>query len=377
MFADFTHISEGFHESFREDPTFNESESVKNVQEILLPSRVITGKDAIDYVPEILKKLKLDKTVYIITGNKTYDIAGKRVCENLEKNNISCGVYRANEASMEEIEKILKKIDTEKPCCLLGIGSGKSIDLAKLASTKAEIPFLSIPTAASHDGIISARASIHSEKESKSIQAQSPIAVVADTEIIANAPYELLAAGCGDVISNYTSVLDWELASRLHNEPFSTVAASMSLMSAELIRKSAGFIRPGLESSARLVIQALVTSGIAMSFAGTSRPASGAEHMFSHVLDKILEKPAHHGFQCALGSIVMLYLHGRDWTKYRDTMTQIGIPTTAKEIGIDDDKIIEALIKAPHIRPERYTILGKGLTESAAIKAAKVTGIIE
>lgn len=377
MFRNSVHFNGDMLESFREDATFRENEKIRNIHRILLPSHIVTGRGAIGDVSNVLKALNLNKTAYIITGHKTYDVAGKTICEHVEENGCSCGVYKAREASPEEIKKIIERVGPEKPCCLLGVGSGKSIDLAKLASTYIRIPFLSIPTAASHDGIISSRASIHSDKKSKSMEAQAPIAVIADTEIIAKAPYELLAAGCGDLISNYTSVLDWELASRLHNEPFSSVAASMALMSAELIQNSVEHIRPGLENSARLVVQALVTSGMAMSFAGSSRPASGAEHMFSHALDSIAEKPSLHGFQCALGSLMMLYMHGKDWTKFRKTMIRLGIPTTAKEMGISDETVIEALMQAPHIRPERYTILGTGLTKTAAINAAKVTKIIE
>lgn len=150
----------------------------------------------------------------------------------------------------------------------------------------------------------------------------------------------------------------------------------MAYMSADMITNSADLIRPGLESSARIAVKALVLSGAAMSVAGSSRPASGAEHMFSHALDRIAEKPALHGEQCAVGSVMMMYLHGGDWEKIRDALIQIGAPTSAKEMGIADEEIIEALLYAHTIRPERYTILGSGLTRAAAEKMAAVTKVI-
>jgi len=113
-----------------------------------------------------------------------------------------------------------------------------------------------------------------------------------------------------------------------------------------------------------------------MNVAGNTRPASGAEHMFSHMLDRIAPGRAMHGEQCGVGAIMMMYLHGEDWEKVRDALEELGAPTTAKEMGIPKKKIVEALTMAQTIRPNRYTILGeKGLTFDAAKKLAKITGV--
>ncbi|MCL2862719.1 MAG: NAD(P)-dependent glycerol-1-phosphate dehydrogenase [Methanimicrococcus sp.] len=340
------------------------------------PREVLIGKDVLNAIPDVLKKLKLNGKAFIVTGKNTADIAGKIIAGNIETAGGLSEVYVSDKASPEEVEKITEAGKAFEADCFLGVGSGRSIDLAKLSSRNCDVPFISVPTAASHDGIVSSRASIHSDHKSKSVDAQAPIAVVADTEIIAKAPFRLMAAGCGDVISNYSSVLDWELASRLKNEPFSRSASLMAYMSADMILNSAEFIRPGLESSARITIKALVLSGAAMSVAGSSRPASGAEHMFSHALDRIAKKPALHGEQCAVGSIMTMYLHGGNWEKIRNALIQIGAPTSAREMGVSDEDIIEALLKAHSIRPERYTILGGGLTREAAEKTAMVTKVI-
>ncbi|MDY0266251.1 MAG: NAD(P)-dependent glycerol-1-phosphate dehydrogenase [Methanimicrococcus sp.] len=340
------------------------------------PREVLIGKNVLDRIPDVLSKLKINEKVLLVTGKKTVDVAGKQILEKIEGNGHVCEIYISEKASHEEVEKITEYGKSIQADCMLGVGSGRSIDLAKLSSFHCDIPFLSIPTAASHDGIVSSRASIHSDGKSESVDAHAPIAVIADTEIISKAPFRLLAAGCGDVISNYTSVLDWELASRHQNEPFSKSAATMAYMSADMITNSATLIRPGLDSSARITVKALVLSGSAMSIAGSSRPASGSEHMFSHALDKIAKKPALHGEQCAVGSIIMMYLYGGDWERIRNALIQIGAPTSAAEMGIEDEEIIEALVQAHKIRPERYTILGGGLTRQAAEKMAAVTKVI-
>jgi glycerol-1-phosphate dehydrogenase [NAD(P)+] len=187
----------------------------------------------------------------------------------------------------------------------------------------------------------------------------------------------MLASGCADVISNLSAINDWELAHRLKNEEFSTYAASLSKTAAELLLKNAGLIKTKSEDAVWIAVKGMIVSGVAMSVAGSSRPASGAEHMFSHVLDKISPGRAMHGEQCGVGAIMMMYLHGENWEAIRDALKKIGAPTTAKELDIPKKKIIQALVNAHSIRPERYTILGEGgLTKDAAKAVAKKTGVI-
>jgi len=200
------------------------------------------------------------------------------------------------------------------------------------------------------------------------------------------APFKMLAAGCADAISNISAVMDWKLANRLKHEEYSSHAAVLAETAAQLIMDHADEIKPEVEQSAWIAVKAMIVSGVAMSVAGNTRPASGSEHMFSHMLDHLgpgillkgrrRKKPLH-GEQCGIGAIMMVYLHGGDWEKIRDSLKRIGAPTTSEELGVSKKKIIEALVKAHEIRPERYTILGEtGLTEKAAKTLAKQTGVI-
>ncbi|MFZ2499091.1 MAG: NAD(P)-dependent glycerol-1-phosphate dehydrogenase [Methanosarcina sp.] len=341
-----------------------------------LPRDVLVGHGVLEEVGDVCRDLKLKGNALIVTGRTTQDVAGKRISELLESTGSSTETVLTCKATMEEVEKVMEKVLETEANFLLGVGSGRSIDLAKLASTRLELPFISVPTAASHDGIASSHASIVDNGKSTSVKAQAPIAVIADTKIISAAPFRFLAAGCGDIISNYTAVLDWELASRLRNEYFGEYAAALSRMAARVIIENADSIKPDHETSARLVVKALVSNGVAMSIAGSSRPASGSEHMFSHALDKIAKKPALHGEQCGVGTIMMMYLHGGNWQEIREALKKIGAPATAEELGIEDKYIVEALLHAHSIRPERYTILGNGLTPSAAEKVARITKVI-
>jgi glycerol-1-phosphate dehydrogenase [NAD(P)+] len=114
-----------------------------------------------------------------------------------------------------------------------------------------------------------------------------------------------------------------------------------------------------------------------MSIAGSSRPCSGSEHLFSHALDLIAPNSSLHGEQCGVGAIMMAYIQGQKWRRIRDKLKAVGAPTNAEELGVDPRHIIHALTKAHTIRKDRFTILGSsGLTERAAERTAKVTGVI-
>jgi glycerol-1-phosphate dehydrogenase [NAD(P)+] len=341
-----------------------------------LPRNVVVGHGVIDDTGKVCKDLKLNGRALIVAGSSTFKAAGKTVVVSLEDSGFDVEVAIVEKPTRDEVRKVEKRSKEIKASFLLGVGGGKSIDIAKIGSLHLGMPFMSIPTAASHDGIVSSRASIIRNNKIVSEAAQTPLAVVADTAIIAAAPYRLLSAGCGDIISNYTAVQDWELAHRLRNEPFSEYASIISKLTAKILIDSAEAIKPGLEESAWTVMKALVASGVAMSIAGSSRPASGSEHKFSHALDEIAPRPALHGEQCGVGTIMMMYLHGGNWQGIRDALKTIGAPTCAAELGIEEEYIIKALLHAHKIHPERYTILGTGLTREAAEKVAKITKVI-
>jgi glycerol-1-phosphate dehydrogenase [NAD(P)+] len=207
--------------------------------------------------------------------------------------------------------------------------------------------------------------------------AQAPLAIIADTDVIAQAPWRSVISGCGDVIAKFTAVKDWRLAHTEKNEYYGEYAASLALMSTKLVIQNAELIRPGNDGGLRVLLEALISCGVAMSIAGSSRPCSGSEHLFSHALDMIKCPRAMHGEQCGVGSVLAAYLHGANWKRIRDTLKQIGAPTTAAELGVKDEDVVKALEMAAKIRPERYTILHKlKLDHEACKKVAKITGII-
>ncbi|MCL2296511.1 MAG: NAD(P)-dependent glycerol-1-phosphate dehydrogenase [Methanomassiliicoccaceae archaeon] len=340
------------------------------------PRIVDIGHDAIDNTPKVCNALQFGKNGLIVTGTKTYEAVGKKI-EDLVSEKYETSTVHTGNATNDNLKRVEDAAKEHKASFLLAVGGGSKIDISKMVASNLNIPFISIPTSVAHDGIASDRASIKSEKKSMSVSAVSPTGIIADTRVINEAPYRYLAAGCADVISNLTALTDWDFANRMQGEEISSSAVLISRYAAEEIISNCEIIKPGIEKSVWFVLKPIVASGVSMLIAGSSRPTSGSEHMFSHALDVIKPETALHGEQCGVGSIMMMKLQGGNWKKTRDALKTIGAPTTAKELGFTDEEIIDALVMAKDMRKERFTILGdRGLNEEAAEKLARSTGVI-
>jgi glycerol-1-phosphate dehydrogenase [NAD(P)+] len=296
---------------------------------IRLPRSVVVGHGVVEQTADVLDDIHLPGTPLVVTSPTPWDVAGDRIVAQLSEIGPDPEVIVVEKASFDAIERVLDRADELDPGYLVGVGGGKAIDIAKMAAADRDIGFVSVPTAASHDGIVSGRGSVPDGDTRHSVAAEPPLAVIADTEILANAPWRLTTAGCADIISNYTAVRDWQLAHRLKNVTYSEYAGALSQMTAEMLVESSDSIKPGLEESAWIVVKALVSSGVAMSIAGSSRPASGAEHLFSHKLDRLAPGQALHGHQVGIGSIITAYLQTgeEDWENVRDALGSIGADT--------------------------------------------------
>jgi len=344
---------------------------------IRLPRNVVVGRGMLARAGEAIGETHLSGRPLVVTSPTPREVAGEQVIEQLRERGPDPEVVVVEEATFGAVERVLERVDAAEAGYLAGIGGGKAIDITKMAAAERELGFVSVPTAASHDGIVSSRGSVPEGDTRHSVAARPPLAVVADTTILADAPWRLTTAGCADIISNYTAVRDWQLAHRLQGALYSEYAGALSEMTAELLVERSGDIRQGLEESAWIVIKALVSSGVAMSIAGSSRPASGAEHLFSHRLDALVPGVALHGHQVGVGTVLVSYLQDGDgrWPEIRRALDDIGAPTTADQLGIDGETVVRALATANQVR-DRYTVLGDGISEAAAREAASVTGVI-
>ena len=342
-----------------------------------LPREVIVGRGTLTRVTEVAQRLGLSGSALIIAGTKSCEVAGKKVGDLLERTGINVDTLLVEKITLKDILMVEDRIKEWKPRVLIGVGGGTKIDAAKLSSARQGIPFISVPTTLSHDGIASPLASVKGLDKPYSVMAQAPLAIIADTDIIAQAPWRSVISGCGDAIAKFTAVKDWQLAHEEKDEYYGEYAASLALMSATLVMENAKLIQPGSDDGLRVLLEALISCGVAMSIAGSSRPCSGSEHLFSHALDMVKCPHAMHGEQCGVGSVLSAYLHKADWKRIRNTLKQIGAPTTARELGVKDEDLVKALEMATSVRPERYTILHKlNLDREACEKVAKTTGVI-
>lgn len=342
-----------------------------------LPREVIVGKGTLSRIPEVAKRLGLKGKALVMSDAQCYEIAGKTVSGFLEQSGLAVDFLEVKTMTIKDVQLVEEQIKALKPQVLLGVGGGTIIDSAKVSSGSLKIPFISVPTTVSHDGIASPLASIKGSDKPFSVLAQAPLAIIADTQIISKGPWRFVVSGCGDVISKYTAVKDWKLAHAEKGEYYGGYAASLALMSAKLVTENAELIVYRQDEGLRVLLEALISCGVAMSIAGSSRPCSGSEHLFSHALDIINSKHAMHGEQCGVGSILTAYLQKANWQRIKNTLKQLGAPTTAAELGVQDADVVKALELAAKIRPERYTILHKlNLSAEACEKTARATGII-
>ncbi len=361
-----------------------------NINKIILPRYVFSGPRAIEELPNVLDYLAIIKgNVLLISGSsKTKEISLDIIKPLLEKENLVAEHIEINSIDefVNDLPEYLHKIKDLDVKIIVGVGGGKVIDSAKILASYTNKRFLSIPTTASHDGLSSPVISfllslqLESKYDIKPIM-KTPVAIIADTEIIMKNPRKTLIAGIGDLIAKKTAVKDWQLANMLKGEEYSEYAASMALMSAKLVEKNIEELAKFSEKAYSIVLKALIGSGIAISVAGNSRPASGSEHLFSHALDILAIKEGFkneiHGIQCGLGTIIMSQLHGMNYKRIKELLKKVGAPTAAEEINIEKKFLIKALVMSNKIRKDRYTILGDiDITYNVAEKLLKRVEII-
>jgi len=340
-----------------------------------LPRLIEIGEKNINDFGKFLISLNKPKKVSLIAGTNVQKILKKTIEKSLKLKKIEFIWHTSIDNQIKSLNQIQKDVKKDNSDLIVGIGGGRSVDTAKLISYNLGKPFVSLPTAASHDGMASPFVSVKSDKP-HSIVATAPMGVFVDIDIIKKAPAKLLASGCGDLIANIIAVKDWQLGHKKKKEYYGRYAANLALMSAKIVMEnSSEFAKKGLD--ARVIVEGLISAGVASCIAGSSRPCSGAEHLVSHALDKLAPGIGLHGEKCGLGSIMIAKLQGQDWKKIIKTLKDVGAPTTAKQIGLKPDVIVKALMIAQDLRPERYTILKEiKMTEKIALNLAKSTGII-
>ncbi len=338
---------------------------------ITLPYKVLVDKDVTGKVAGTLESMNFGKNCAIICSSHIQGVCSNIVSEISSSFEIDFVEPSSNESThLKELAKNLSSTDF-----VIGIGGGRSLDSAKYMAHLASKPWVAIPTILSNDGMLSSRAVLDDNGSKISTTAQEPSAIIADLGTIKKADYRYLAAGLGDLISNFSAVEDWKLAAKAGKEDYHEFMARLSLLSAEAAISHIKEIRNKDYHGLEILFWSLVSSGFAMNIYGSSRPCSGSEHNISHALDR-LGSTALHGEQAALCTIISTHLQGGDWGKIKSMLEEAKLPTTAEETGIKRENVIEALTIAKSVR-NRYSILDSiVITKQSAERVLKETGII-
>lgn len=339
---------------------------------------VVIGRNIIDDLTRFLDALNVKHSVAVFYDKITYKIAGEKLVRLVD----GLG-FEVAEPTFREAED--KTILTKDVQTVIAVGGGTVIDVAKYVAYKHAVPLITIPTALSHDGIVSPIVSLFSEKGRISIVTKSPVFSLIDLEIVSTAPAILFSSGFGDLLAKVVSIKDWQLGRDEVGERYCYTAEKYTMNAVEMI---VDCLKTGQAHDYEKLAEALVYSGISMMIAGSSRPASGSEHLFSHYLDMYSPRKAPHGIQCALGTMpTSLYheMYNSNWWKNKDYswrslrkyMETAKIPLSLRELGIPVEIAVQALIHSPSIRPEKFTILHKRRpTEEEALQLLKETELI-
>jgi glycerol-1-phosphate dehydrogenase [NAD(P)+] len=269
--------------------------------------------------------------------------------QHLEKNiGTSCKWLMASKYRADS-NTVLGNIDI-----VLGFGGGSSLDVAKLVARDTGLNWISIPTAASHDGIASEVASVSHNGYKYSEKCKGPLAVIADTSIISKAPPMLKLAGLGDIICKTSSLAEWKMAHEERGESFDESVYSIVDDALKAVLK---------DDSLENLIRAEIDAGRAMSIFGSSRPCSGTEHAISHALDRVCGHL--HGLQVAFATPLCLhYLNETEHSDYKPEnvlkfMNDRQMPTKLDQMSISLDQFIDSIHHGLNImeKRNRYSIL--------------------
>jgi glycerol-1-phosphate dehydrogenase [NAD(P)+] len=264
-----------------------------------------------------------------------------------------CVVDANTEVSVDVVEA---RIGASRPDFVIGVGGGRMVDVAKLAAAHQGVDFISLPTQASSDGICSPVAVIKdADGRPRSLGARIPVGIVVDMEVLSSARPDIWRSGLGDLVSNLSAVRDWRLAYSTQGQEIDDFACLTSEAAAlSVVGADANLADPVFREK---LIRGLILSGIAMEMAGSSRPASGSEHLISHALDRMLPRPRLHGLQVALGTIAAYLLRGDDLGELVAFFRATGLPMVPADLGLAIDEVLEAIRQGTSTRPARWTVL--------------------
>lgn len=277
-----------------------------SIQDIQIGSGLVNG------VGEILKKNNFPKNILLVADKNTF-AAADGIVNSLKDFDVSFNIYdEIRVAGMEHVE-FLEELIKDKDIGILSVGTGSVNDPCRLACAKQNKKLCIFATAPSMDGFASYSSPIVANGFKASYPAKSPEVIIGDTKILASSPLELKAAGFGDMIAKYVGLVDWKISNLLTGEIYCEKVAELTRNAVDELMKMADKVQINDEYTAGKIFEALLKTGIGMSFMQNSRPASGAEHIVAHLIEcKQLPEgiiPNLHGDDVGVCTLKMLELY--------------------------------------------------------------------
>lgn len=272
------------------------------------------GSGLVHQVGEILRENGFPQKLLLVADRNTLR-AAEGIVESLDGFQLVFHIYDdIRVAQMEHVEE-LERIIGEEQMGILSVGTGSVNDPCRLAAARKDKPLCIFATAPSMDGFASYSSPILEDGFKLSFPAKSPEVIIGDTRILASAPRELKSAGFGDMIAKYTALIDWQVSSLLTGELYCEKVAKLTRDAVDELFNLADKVTENDEYTAGLIFESLLKTGIGMSFTQNSRPASGAEHIISHLIEckQLLEGiiPNFHGDDIGVCTLELLKLYNR------------------------------------------------------------------
>jgi glycerol-1-phosphate dehydrogenase [NAD(P)+] len=319
-----------------------------------LPLSVDVRRGAVEGLGRLLadRRISADGRVAVAVGPGQ----GEKVVASLRPTLGRADVFAVEGGSVEAAEGLADDLHGGWYDAVVGIGGGRTIDVAKYAASRRGLPMVTVATSLAHDGLASPVASLEHKGRKGSYGVHLPIAVIVDIAFVADCPPEQLRSGVGDALSNLTALADWELAGRERGEPVDGLAVALARTGAEALLGRTDDLSS--ERFLTTLAEALILGGVAMAVAGSSRPCSGACHEIAHAIDELYPGTASHGEEVAVGSLFAAHLHRSPIREALEAcLRRHGVPRTPQDLGLTDEEFVAAVVEAPATRPDRYTIL--------------------
>jgi glycerol-1-phosphate dehydrogenase [NAD(P)+] len=259
---------------------------------------------------------------------------------------------RIESVSFEVVTELFRQAPRNADA-IIGFGGGKALDVAKYVAFLSRLPYLSVPTSLSNDGFCSPQSSLTIAERRYPLPSAMPFGVILDTAVCLDAPEILWHSGVGDLVSKFTAVTDWKLAFHAQKTPVDDFAA---LLSDASVYQFVARPKRDLEGM-RLLGTALLLNGISMSICGSSRPASGSEHLISHALDSLSKRPRLHGLQVGVATYLISLLQNQNSGRIAALFDATGFWQAIASDPFDRAEWLEAARIAPTMKSDFYTVL--------------------